>query len=182
MLPPRQGHFLGGGSFLGRGSFRLRGRRLAADEPLLLDLLELDREAGDQRTEPAYDAGDRRGDEAGELRDHRVAARELCERLEVLDRDGGAVHRAALELKHLVLLAEVGDRLCGQRGIAADERERRRALEQLLEGVDARLVGRADRQAILDDSKARVGLAQLLAQVGDLGDRDSAVVNREHGL
>ena len=54
-----------------------------------------------------------------------------------------AVHPAALELEQLppVRAAEVAQRLGGRRGVAADERHRRRALEQLLEPVGAGLVG-----------------------------------------
>ena len=43
------------------------GGGLAADQPLLGDLAELQRQALDHRAEAAHQAGERAGDDAGEL-------------------------------------------------------------------------------------------------------------------
>ena len=51
-----------------------------------------------------------------------------------------------------------------------------------MSSVGAGLVGGALAQRVLDDPEAGVGLAQPGAQVGDLGDRDPAVVDREDRL
>jgi hypothetical protein len=83
-----------------------------------------------------------------------------------------------------VLALELGERLCGQRHIAvlADEREGGGSLEHFLEGIRAGPAGRDLRERVLDHAEAGPGVVQLHAQVGHLGDRDAAVVDREHRL
>ena len=68
------------------------------------------------------------------------------------------------------------------RGVAAHERQRRRALEQRLEVLGAGLVGRTLGERVLDDPERRVGVAQARTQLGRLGHGDAAVVDREHRL
>ena len=94
-----------------------------------------------------------------------------------------AAHRAALELRQLVLRSE--RRRSPWRPAATSplhERERGRALEQRLERLGAGLVGGALGERVLDDLQRRVGLDQLAAQVGGLRDRHAAVVDREDRL
>jgi hypothetical protein len=93
-----------------------------------------------------------------------------------------AVEQAALEREQLGLAVEGRDRLGRHGDVAADERERGRALEQALEPLGAGLVGRALGQRVLDDAKARVGVAQARAHVRRLRDGDAAEVHGEDGL
>src|SRR5207244_4065993 len=77
------------------------------------------------------------------------------ERLELLDGQDVAAHRAALEVEHLVLAVELRQRLRGEGRVApvrTDEGEGSRPLEQLLERVRAGLVGAARAQAVLPDA------------------------------
>ena len=103
-------------------------------------------------------------------------------RADLLDVERVAVHQAALEGQQLRGAGVVGDRLGGQRGVAAHERQRGRALRGVLQRLGAGLVGGAFGERVLDDPEGRVGLAQLGAQLGDLGDGDAAVVDREDRL
>ena len=113
-----------------------------------------------------------------------LAARELGDRVDVLGRQRLAVHPAALELQQRVLraAAEVAQRLGGRGGVAADERHRRRALQELLQAVGAGLVGGTLGERVLDDAEGGVGVAQRGAQLGGLRHGDAAVVDREDGL
>ena len=54
--------------------------------------------------------------------------------------------------------------------------------EQLGEPLLAGLLGGEFGQPVLDDAEAGVGLAQLAAQLGRLGNADAAVVDREDRL
>ena len=67
---------------------------------------------------------------------------------------GLAVHPAALELQQRAAgaAAEVAQRLGGRGGVAADERHRRRALQELLQPVGADLVGGTLGERVLDDA------------------------------
>ncbi len=60
--------------------------------------------------------------------------------------------------------------------------ERGRALQQLGQALLAGLVGGEFGEAVLDDTEAGVGLAQLRAQLGRLGDADAAVIDGEDRL
>ena len=68
-----------------------------------------------------------------------------------------------------MLFVEGRDRLRGLGGVAADEGEGGRALEQLRQPLLAGFVGSKFRQPVLDDAEACVGLAQFGAQLGSLG-------------
>ena len=81
-----------------------------------------------------------------------------------------------------MLFVEGRDRLRRLGGVAADEGERGRALEQLGEPVLAGLLGGEFGEPVLDDPEAGVGFAQLGAQLGRLRDADAAVVDREDRL
>ncbi len=81
-----------------------------------------------------------------------------------------------------MLFVEGRDRLRGLGGVAADEGQRGRALQQLGEALLAGFVGGEFGQAVLDDAEAGVGLAQLAAQLGRLGNADAPVVDREDRL
>src|SRR4051794_331262 len=172
---------LGGVGRRGRGGGRLARRQLAA---LLLaeHLVERDRHAGQQRVEAARQARDRRGDHADELAVEDLARGQPGDRDDLLGVERVAVEQPALERQQLGLARERGDRLGGEGRVAAHERQRGRALEQRLEPVDARLVGGAFGQRVLDDAERRVRVAQARADVGRLRDGDPAEVDREHGL
>src|SRR6185312_1149083 len=71
------------------------------------------------------------------------------------------------------------DRFRGRGGVATDEGEGGRALQQLGQALLAGIVGGELGQAVLDDAEAGVGLAQLRAQLSRLGDADTAVVDSE---
>ena len=102
------------------------------------------------------EAGERRGDHADEAAVEDLARRELGDRVDLLGRQRRAVHPAALELEQRAAgaAAEVAQRLGGRGGVAADERHRRRALEQLLEPLGAGLVGGTLGERVLDDAEA----------------------------
>jgi len=94
----------------------------------------------------------------------------------------GLAHEPTLVGEDLVLFVEGGDRFRGLRGVAADEGQRGRALQQPGELLLAGFVGRQLGQAVLDDPEAGVGLAELRAQLGCLGNADTAVVDSEDRL
>ena len=81
-----------------------------------------------------------------------------------------------------MLAPEGRDRLRGGDGVALDERQRGRALEQLDEVVGPGVLGGELGEPVLDDSKRRVGLGEPRPQLGGLGDADPAVVDREDRL
>src|SRR4051794_4788301 len=172
---------LGGVGRRGRGGGRLARRQLAA---LLLaeHLVERDRHAGQQRVEAPRQARDRRGDHADELAVQDVARGQPGDRDDLLGVERVALEQPALERQELGLAGERRDRLGGEGRVAAHERQRGRALEQRLEAVDARLVGGALGQRVLDDAERRVRVAQARADVGRLRDGDPAEVDREDGL
>ena len=153
---------LSSGDSVGSGSRSalLGGRGLAADEALLGDLAELQRQALDHRAETADQPGERAGDDAGELGVELLAAGQAGDRLEGVGVEGLAVHQAALVVEQLPLGPEPEDRLRRQRRVALDEGECRRALQMLLERFGPGRVGGAQRQPVLDDAEAGVGLAQ----------------------
>ncbi len=93
-----------------------------------------------------------------------------------------ALHVAALEGEDVVLAVEGRDRLRRHRGVAVDEGQCGRALEQLLELVAAGLVGGELGQPVLDDPEAGVGVAQVRPKGRSLGNADAAVVDREDRL
>jgi hypothetical protein len=144
-----------------------------------VDLLQLTGEAGGQVVERGREAAERRRDQADETPDQDVAARELGDRVDVRGRQRLTVHPAALELQQRVLgpAAEVAQRLGGRGRVAADERHRRRALQELLEPLGAGLLGRTLAQRVLDDTERGVGVAQLRAQLGGRWDGDAPVVD-----
>ena len=108
-----------------------------------------------------------------------VAAGQPRDRLEGVGRQGLAIHDAALELEQLPLVAELTDRLGGESDVPLDQGERGGAAEVVLDLGGAGLVGGQQREAILDDSEAGVGVAQPRAELGGLRDADAAVVDRE---
>src|SRR3954469_8253416 len=185
----RGGGGLLGRSLLGRGLLRGSllgggGRRgAAAHEALVGDQLQLARESGDQVVQRRHDAGERRGDHAHEPCLEHLARRKLRDRVDLFGREPGAVHPAALELEQrpACAAAEVAQRLGGGPRVAADERHRRRAFEQLLEPLGAGLVGRALAERVLDHAERGIGAAQLRAQLGGLRHGDAAVVDRVDG-
>ena len=75
--------------------------------------------------------------------------------------------------------AGVVQRLRRQGRVAVDEGQRGGADEHRLERVQPRLVRGALRERVLDHPEPGVGVAELDPQVGDLRDRDPAVVDRE---
>ncbi len=164
----------------GRGLLR-RGRRGAlTHETLLLDLAQLDGQAADQGVQGARQARDGRGDQAHELPVQDVSRGQAGDGPDLVRVHRVAVHHAALEGQQVGGARVVGDRLGGRGGIAADEGQRGRALEELLQRLGADLIGRPLGQGVLHDPEAGVGVAQLGAQLGRLRDRDAAVVHREH--
>jgi hypothetical protein len=78
---------------------------------------------------------------ADELLVQHVARGQAGDVPDVLGRQRRAVEDAALERQELGLAPVVAQGLGGRRGIAADERQRRRALEELLERLGTGLVG-----------------------------------------
>ncbi len=174
------GFLLSGRGLLLRGL--LLGRGLARDQSLLRDLAELQRETLDHRAEPADEAGDRAGDDAGELGVELLASGQAGDRLEGVGVERLPVHQTALVVEQLPFGAQAEEDLGGGRRIALDEGERGRALQVILERLGARLVSGAQRQAVLDDAEACVGVAQARAQLGGLGHADPAVVDREDRL
>ena len=81
-----------------------------------------------------------------------------------------------------MLFVEGRDRFRRLGGVAADEGEGGRALQQLGEPLLAGFLGGDFRQPVLDDAEAGVGLAQFRAQLGRLGNADAAVVDSEDRL
>jgi hypothetical protein len=144
-----------------------------------VDLAELEGEPLDHRPEAAHQPGHGRSEHRHELGLERVAGREPRDRVDLLGRQRLAVHGSALEIEQPVLAAERGDRLRCDRGVAVGKRERRRALEQLLERLRPGLVRRPRREAVLHDAERRVGLAEALAQLDGLCHGQAAVVDRE---
>src|SRR5262249_47993434 len=71
------------------------------------------------------------------------------------------------------------DGLCGQRRVAVDERQGRRTAQMLPQAVGPGGVRGAQREAGLDDSEARVRLAQPGTELGCLRHADPAIVHRE---
>src|SRR5207342_1291900 len=98
---------------------------------LLGDLAELRGQALDQRVEAAHDAGDGAGDDTGELADQDFAAGQQGDRLEAGLVERGRAHEAALVGEDIVLFVEGRDRFRGRGGVATDEGESGRALQQL---------------------------------------------------
>ena len=141
-----------------------------------------DREAGDHRAEAADQAGDRARGEADELAAQDVEAGQPGDHREALGVERRAVHDPALVLELVVLLGEVGDRLRGDHRVAVDQGQRGRADQQLVDLLGAGVGGGALREPVLDHLEHGVGLAQLAAQLGGLGDADPAVVDGEDRL
>ena len=164
----------------------LRGGRgrggVAAHQALVGHLLQLAREAADEAAQRAGQAGERRGDHAHEAPVEDVAGGQLGDRVDLLGAQHVAVHPAALELEQAGGAAEVRQRLGGDGGVAADEHERGRALQVLLQRLGAGVVGGALGERVLDDAEARVGVAQLGAQLGRLRHGRAAVVDRVDGV
>ena len=111
-----------------------------------------------------------------------VAAGEARDRLEAFRVERRAVHDPAAVLEHVVLLGEGGDRLGDDDGVALDEREGDRALEELVDVLGPGLLGGELGEAVLDDLELGVGLAELGAKLGGLGDADALVVDGEDRL
>ena len=166
---------------LGR-SFWCRRGDVAAHQALVGQRLQLAGEAADEAAHRARQAGERGSDHADEAPVEDLAGRQLGDRVDLLGGQHVAVHPAALEGEQARGAAEVRERLGGLRGVAVDEHERGRALQELLERLGARVVGRTLGQRVLDDAEAGVDLAQLGAQLGGLGHGRAAVVHRVHGL
>ena len=81
-----------------------------------------------------------------------------------------------------MLLGEGRDRLGDDDGVALDERERDRALKQVVDVLGPGLLGGELGEAVLDDLELGVGLAELGAELGGLGDADALVVDGEDRL
>ncbi len=111
-----------------------------------------------------------------------VAAGEARDRIEAVLIERCPVHDAAAVLEHVVLLGEGGDRLGDDDGVAFDESERDRALKEVVDVLGPGLLGGELREAVLDDLELRVGLAELGAEFGGLGDADALVVDGEDRL
>ena len=142
---------------------RRRGRLARSAQPLLGDLPQLDREARDQRVQPAHQAGERRRRpcrRAGAWSTSRAGRRAID--VDLLDgQRPRRPCRPPLKLEQRrAARAKSRQRLGRDRGVAAHERERGRALEQLLQRLGAGLVGRALGERVLDDAERRVGVAQ----------------------
>jgi hypothetical protein len=90
------------------------------------------------------------------------------------------VHVATLDHQALVGPGEVAQRLGGVDRLAGDERDRRRADEQLLEPIDARVLGGALDQRVLGDAVGRA-VAERPAQGRQLGHREAAVLGDHRG-
>src|SRR5258707_3400274 len=157
---------------------------LVATLLLLVSLkrLKLGREAGDHRAETAHQAGQGAGDDAGELAVEDVARRQAGNRFEALLVERRGVHEAPLVGEDFVLFVEGRDRFRRLGGVAANEGEGDRALQQLGEALLAGLVGGEFGQPVLDDAEARVGLSQLRSQLCRLGDADAAIVDGKDRL
>jgi hypothetical protein len=112
----------------------------------------------------------------------RTSRGEAGDRLDLVHRQRLLAEQTALELQDVRRAREVVDRLGRHGGVAADEGQGGGALEQLVEPGRAGLLGGAQGEAVLDHPERRVGVAQLVAQLGDLGDRDPAVVDGEDGV
>ena len=111
-----------------------------------------------------------------------VAAGEAGDRVEGLDVEPGAIHDAAAVLEHLVLLGEGRDRLGYDDGVALDQRESDRPLEQVVDVLRPGLLGGELGEAVLDDLELGVRLAELRPQLGSLRDADALVVDGEDRL
>src|SRR5450759_5570167 len=74
-----------------------------------------------------------------------------------------------------VRLGEVGQGLGGADEVVAAERDRGGAAEHVLDGLAAGAVGGDAAQRVLDHLEARAALAQLAAELLELGHREAAV-------
>ncbi len=94
-----------------------------------------------------------------------------------------ALEQPAADDEHLGL-ARVVERLRDGDRVAAglDERDRGRPVEEREQRIDARGLGRALRERVLDDGEPRALLDQLAAQLVDLGDGEAAVVRDDQRL
>ena len=123
----------------------------------------------------------RRGQGAGKLRQQDVTARQVRQGVDVLGAQGLAVENAALQNQQGRDLGEITQGLgdCGH--VTLDEGNRRGALEELRQGLDARTRDRAAHQRILEDLVVGAQGAQLSADVRDLGDGEAAVLGDDGG-
>ena len=173
MTPPR----IAGGTSSSAGPHR-RGS-FAADQALLGDLAELQRQALDHRAKAADQAGEWAGDRAGELGVERLAAGQEGDRGEGVGIELLPVHQPALVVEQLPLGAQAPECLGCEGGVALDEGQGGRPAEMILEHVGPGGIGGAQGQAVLDDAEAGVGIAQACTQLGRLRHADPAVVHRE---
>ena len=88
----------------------------------------------------------------------------------------------ALQDEQRVGAGGVAQRLGGGDGVVTDERQRGRADEQLLEPLEAGLVGGEPGQGVLVHLVLGAGVAQRAAQRGQGADVHPAVLRDEHGL
>ncbi len=146
---------------------------------LVLHLAEGDGEPAEQSAERAHEPTDGRGDDADELAVENLAGGQPRERADLVDVEWSAVHESTLERQQLGGAGVVGDGLGGGGDVAAHEREGGGPGEELLERLCADLVGGTLGERVLDDLEGGVGLAQRGAQLSDLGDGDTAVVDGE---
>ena len=138
------------------------------------------RQTGDQRVEGPGEAGQRRGDAAGQLAEQLLAGRQLRQARDGVGGKVGALQEAALDRQRLgVRLGERVERLRGDGGVAVDPQQAGRAVQVGQQRLAPRLVGRPPRQGVLDDGVLRVGLAQPVAELRQLLDREAAEVRRE---
>src|SRR5439155_4312207 len=117
-------------------------------------------------------------------RAHHVGGRQGRQALDLDVRDRVALEQSAADHEHVVRPRRVVQDLRGRRGIAlgVDERDRGRAVDQVEQLLDARLLGGASGQRVLDDREARAAFQQLRAQLVDLRHRQAAVVGDEQVL
>ncbi len=138
--------------------------------------------AADEAVQARGQAGERRGDHPHEAPDEHLARRQPGDVADLLDGQRLAVEQAALERQGAGRAAEIGERLGGRRGVAANERDAGRPLEEHLELGRPGLVGRALGQRVLDHAEGGVRVAQSRPQLGGLRHGDAAVVDGVHRL
>ncbi len=123
----------------------------------------------------------RRGQEARDLGEQDVAARQVGQRVEVLGREQFAVDDAALDDQFRRLTGEVAQGLGDGRDVAVDEGDRRRADEELGQGFDIAAGDSAANERVLEDLVVGTQGTELTTKRRDLGDGEAAVLGDDGG-
>ena len=184
--PPRRAPPRRGGLAPRPGRPRRPALRPPPTRPCVRDLLQLDRQPGDQRVQAAHQAGDRRGDHR--RRAGRAARRAAGSRASAAI--CSTVSASPPMTPPLNSSSSVSRRNCAS-ALAASATSPPSAatnvnavgpssssLSDSAPALSARQLG----QGVLDDAEARAGLVQLHAQLGRLRHGDPAVVDGEDRL